>query len=154
MTASKNNPAETSTGQEIVSTRLFDAPRELVFKAWTDPNHLVHWWGPNGFTNTFHEFDLRPGGMWRFVMHGPDGTDYKNENVFVEIIKNERLVFDHVSGPLFQAIVTFADEAGKTKVTFRMIFKSAAALERFKPIIVPGNEQNFDRLAAQLAKMV
>ena len=57
--------------REIVTTRVMDAPRELVFKAWTDPDHLVHWWGPTGFTNTFHEFDLKPGGVWRFVMHGP-----------------------------------------------------------------------------------
>lgn len=64
---------------QIVSTRVFDFPRDLVFGAWTDPAHLAHWWGPKGFTNSFHEFDLRPGGNWRFVMHGPDGVDYRNQ---------------------------------------------------------------------------
>src|SRR4051794_12623895 len=98
----KNTEATATSDREIVATRVFDAPRELVFKAWTDPEHLAQWWGPTGFTNTFHEFDLRPGGVWRFVMHGPDGVDYKNENVFVEIVKPERIVFDHVSGPKFQ----------------------------------------------------
>ncbi len=88
-----------SSDREIVSTRVFDAPRERVFQAWTDPEHLARWWGPKGFTNTFHEFDPRPGGVWGFVMHGPDGVDYKNRSVFVEIVKPERIVFDHVSGP-------------------------------------------------------
>ena len=71
----KNREATATLCREIVSIRVFDFPRELVFNAWTDPEHLVHWWGPKGFTNTFHEFDLRPGGIWRFVMHGPDGRD-------------------------------------------------------------------------------
>ena len=96
-----------ASDREIVATRVFDAPRELVFRAWTDPDHLVHWWGPKGFTNTFHEFDMRPGGVWRFVMHGPDGTNYKTESVFVEIVKPERIVFDHVSAPQFRMTATF-----------------------------------------------
>src|SRR6266852_4602923 len=78
--------------REIVITRLLDAPRELAFQAWTEPQHVAHWWGPNGFTNTIHEMDVRPGGVWRFIMHGPDGTDYKNEIVYVEVVKPERLV--------------------------------------------------------------
>ena len=64
--------------RSIIGTRVFDAPRELVFSAFTDPKHLAEWWGPNGFTTTTHAFDLRPGGKWRFVMHGPDGRDYQN----------------------------------------------------------------------------
>ena len=87
---------------QIVSTRVFDFPRDLVFRAWTEPVHLAHWWGPKGFTNSFHEFDLRPGGNWRFAMHGPDGVDYKNHSVFVEIVAPERIVFDHVSGPHYR----------------------------------------------------
>jgi uncharacterized protein YndB with AHSA1/START domain len=139
--------------RKIVSTRAFDAPRELVFTAWSDPAHLAKWWGPKGFTNTFQEFDLRPGGVWRFVMHGPDGVDYKNESVFIEIVKPERIVFQHVSGPRFQVTATFASEADKTRVTFEMLFETAAECEKVKVFAVDANEQNFDRLEAQLARM-
>ena len=139
--------------RKIVSTRAFDAPCELVFTAWSDPVHLAKWWGPKDFTNTFQEFDLRPGGVWRFVMHGPDGVDYKNESVFVEIVKPERIVFRHVSGPRFQVTATFAAEAGKTRVTFEMLFETAAECERVKVYAVDANEQNFDRLEAQLRRM-
>jgi len=149
MTAHKTNTAD----REIVTTRVLNAPRELVFKAWTDPDQLVQWWGPKGFTNTFHEFDLRPGGIWRFVMHGPDGVDYQNKSVFVEVVNPERIVFDHVSGPRFQVVATFAEQAGKTTVTFRMRFESAAECDKVKAFAVEGNEQNFDRLEARLAKM-
>jgi uncharacterized protein YndB with AHSA1/START domain len=149
MTAHKTNTAD----REIVTTRVLNAPRELVFKAWTDPDQLVQWWGPKGFTNTFHEFDLRPGGIWRFVMHGPDGVDYQNKSVFVEVVNPERIVFDHVSGPRFQVVATFAEQAGKTTLTFRMRFESAAECDKVKAFAVEGNEQNFDRLEARLAKM-
>jgi uncharacterized protein YndB with AHSA1/START domain len=78
---------------------------------WTDPNHVAQWWGPKGFTNTIHEMDVRPGGVWRFVMHGPDGVDYQNKIVFIEVVKPERLVYDHVSGPKFHVTVTFTEQA-------------------------------------------
>jgi uncharacterized protein YndB with AHSA1/START domain len=72
---------------EIVSARIINAARELVFMAWTDPNHLKNWWGPAGFTNTFNEFDLRPGGRWRFIMHGPEKGNYPNDCEFIKIEK-------------------------------------------------------------------
>src|SRR5207253_3226800 len=65
--------------REIIATRIFEAPREVVFRMWTDPNHIVRWWGPNGFTTTMQEMDVRPGGVWQFIMHGPDGRDYPNK---------------------------------------------------------------------------
>lgn len=68
--------------REITISRVFNAPRELVFRAWTEPQHLAQWWGPKNFTNTFHQFDPRPGGDWRFIMHGPNGTDYPNYSVY------------------------------------------------------------------------
>jgi uncharacterized protein YndB with AHSA1/START domain len=71
-----NDDAVSTSDRENVTTRVFDAPRELVFRAWTNPKHESQWWGPNGFTNTIHEMDVRPGSVWRFVMHGPDGVDY------------------------------------------------------------------------------
>jgi uncharacterized protein YndB with AHSA1/START domain len=154
MSAKKDSSAEALSDREIVTTRVFDAPRELAFKAFSDPDHLVHWWGPKGFTNTFHEFDMRPGGIWRFVMHGLDGVNYKNESVFVEVVKPERIVFHHLK-PVheFQMTVTFVEQDGKTKLTWRMLFKSAAECDKVRVFAVEANEQNFDRLEAQLAKM-
>jgi uncharacterized protein YndB with AHSA1/START domain len=153
MSTTENNQTNTAD-REIVSTRVLNAPRELVFKAWTDPDQLVHWWGPKGFTATSQEFDPRPGGVWRFVLHGPDGVDYQNRSIFLEVVKPERIVFVQVSGPQFQVTTTFAEQAGKTRVTFRMLFESAANCDKIKAFAVEGNEQNFDRLEAQLAKMV
>jgi uncharacterized protein YndB with AHSA1/START domain len=115
----------TTAEREITTERLIEAPRELVFAAWTDPEQVVKWWGPNGFTNTIHEMDVRPGGVWRFVMHGPDGVDYQNKIVFLEVVRPERLVYDHVSGPRFRATATFAEERGKTRLVLRMVFDTA-----------------------------
>ena len=137
--------------REIVTTRILKAPRETVFNAWTDPEKLRRWWGPNGFTNTFNVFEPKPGGKWNFVMHGPDGKDYPNESVYVEVVKPARLVLHHLSAPFFQLTVLFDDLAGRTKVTFRMLFKTAVMCEGIKFIAVDGNEQNFDRLEAVLA---
>jgi uncharacterized protein YndB with AHSA1/START domain len=136
--------------REIIGTRVFDAPCALVWRAFTDPDHLKHWWGPNGFTNTFHEFDFRPGGAWRFIMHGPDGTDYKNDNLFVEIVFLERIVFDHVSYPKHRATILFEDVGGETKLIFRMVFESSDDFESVKPYAVPGLEQNLEKLALHL----
>lgn len=144
------NSSEPPSEREIVSTRIVNASRELVWRAWTDPALLAQWWGPKGFTNTFDEFDLKPGGHWHFVMHGPDGTDYKNHSVFVEIVKPERIVFDHVSGPRFQVMATFEEQAGGTKITFRQLFETVEVYNQIKKFAVEGNEQNFDRLEALL----
>jgi uncharacterized protein YndB with AHSA1/START domain len=145
--------SEPLAAREIVTTRVVGASRERVFAAWTDPECLARWWGPQGFTNTFQEFDLRPGGTWRFVMRGPDGVEYKNRSVFVDIVEPERIVFHHVSGPEFQVTATFAAQGGKTRVTFQMLFDTAAACEKIKGFAVGANEQNFDRLEAELARM-
>jgi uncharacterized protein YndB with AHSA1/START domain len=138
---------------EILSTRTFDAPRERIFQAWTDPVHLARWWGPKGFSNTFHEFELRPGGNWRFVMHGPDGVDYKNHSVFVEITEPERIVFDHVSGPHFRVIASFDEAGGKTALTYRMVFDTAAVCAQVRTFALKANEENFDRLTKELKRM-
>ncbi|EMY77801.1 hypothetical protein LEP1GSC060_2241 [Leptospira weilii serovar Ranarum str. ICFT] len=144
----------TVSDREVVSVRVVNAPKELVFKAWTDPVHLQLWWGPKGFTNTFYEFDLKPGGNWRFTMHGPDGTDHPNHSVFVEILKPERLVFDHISGHVFRVTATFEEESSnRTKVTFRMLFESLQEFEKAEKYVIEGNEQNFDKLEAELKRM-
>ena len=154
MSGATDHPTEARADREIVSTRVFDAPRERVFRAFSDPEVLARWWGPKGFTSTFHEFDLRPGGAWRFVMRGPDGTEYRNASDFVTVVSPERIVFQH-HRPMhrFQMTMTFAEDAGKTRLTWRMLFESAAELERVRPVVPAANEQNFDRLAAQLATM-
>ncbi|GEM_PF-90837 len=111
---------------EIALTRSFRAPPERVFDAWTDPAKLARWFGPDGFSTTTHEFDLRPGGTWRHTMRGPDGRDYPNKIVFVELARPDRLVYDHVSGPPFRTTVVFEKEdGGGTRMSFRMVFPDA-----------------------------
>lgn len=140
----------------IVTTRVFDAPRELVWSAWTDPNHLAQWWGPNGFTTTTSAYDLRPGGTWRFVMHGPDGRDYQNLVTFDEIVKPERLVYRHgddVEPVQFHTTVTFEDLGGKTRLTLRAQFPTADARDRVVREFgaAEGAVQTLSRLADYLA---
>jgi len=138
-----------SSAREIVITRLFNAPRDLVFAAWTDPAHIGRWFGPNGFTITMHEMDVRPGGHWRFIMHGPDGTDYLNENQYLEIVKPERLVYLHGPVPKFQATVTFENENGKTRLTMRTTFATAEEREWVVKTYhaIEGGKQTLARLA-------
>ena len=138
--------------REIVSTRVFAVSREQMFEAWTTPDRLARWWGPRGFKNTFLELNLRPGGTWRFIMHGPDGTDYRNESIFVEITHAERIVLDHVSAPKFRLIATFGAQDGKTKLTFRQVFETAEVCRKVSVYAVEANEQNFDRLEQELAR--
>lgn len=136
--------------REFVHSRLIDAPRERVFRAFSDPAHLARWWGPKGFTSTFHGFDFRPGGEWRFVMHGPDGVNYPNESVFVEVVAPERVVFEHISGHHFHMTITFAAQGAKTLVGWRQVFDTAAERERIAKVVIEANEQNLDRLAAEV----
>ena len=148
--------------REIVITRVVDAPRELVWQAMTDPRHIVHWWGPRGFTTTIEEMDVRPGGVWKHVMHGPDGTDYPNHSVFTEVVKPHRICFSHggarKGGPEanFEATWSFeAKETGQTEVTIRMVFPSAA--DRDKVVkeygAIEGGKQTLERLSEHLPKM-
>ncbi|MFP5113969.1 SRPBCC family protein [Bacillaceae bacterium C204] len=139
--------------KETVITQIFDAPRELVYQAWTQPENLAQWWGPKGFTNTFKEFDLRPGGTWEFIMHSPDGADFPNKSVFVEIVKPNRVVLNHVSGPHFQITATFEEHAGKTKFTFRQSFETEREFAKVKSFAIDGNKETIDRLEAHLEVM-
>jgi uncharacterized protein YndB with AHSA1/START domain len=146
--------------QAIITTRVYDAPRDLVWRAWTDPKHLAQWWGPNGFTTTTNAFDMRPGGVWRFVMHGPDGRDYENRITFDEIVKPERLRYRHgrddVEPALFHSTVTFEDLGGnRTRLTLHAVFPSAA--ERDRVIrdygADTGAQQTLARLGDYLSRM-
>lgn len=147
-----------TTDREILLTRVFDAPRELVFNAWIDPKHIAQWFGPTGFATTIHEMDVRPGGVWRFIMHGPDGVDYPNRIVYVEIVKPERLVYNHFSEDTdepgqFHVTMTFAEQGGKTVLSMQMLFETAAERDRVVKEYgaIEGGEQTLDRLAAYLA---
>lgn len=143
--------SEELTDRQIVTSRVIDAPREAVFRAWTDPGKLARWWGPEGFTNTFQEFDLKPGGNWRFVMKAPDGAEYPNESVFLEVAEPERFVFRHLE-PVHEFVSTsvFEDLDGRTRLTWTMVFQTADEVARVGPYIVQANEQNLDRLESVL----
>jgi uncharacterized protein YndB with AHSA1/START domain len=147
------NPGPTAD-REIVLSRLLDAPRELVFAAWTDPKQVVQWWGPRGFTTTSQEMAVTAGGVWRFVMHGPDGRDYKNKIVFTEVVKPELLVYRHAGedeteNVRFHVTVTFQAQGRKTLLTMRSLF--ATAQERDEVVTkygaLEGGKQTLERLA-------
>jgi uncharacterized protein YndB with AHSA1/START domain len=145
--------AEDAASREIVSSRTFAAPRERVFAAFVDPSRLARWWGPDGFTNTIHAFDPRPGGIWRSTMHAPDGAEYPNESVFVEVVRPERIVFRHLSAEHpYEMTITLDEQGDRTAMTWRMRHETAEACARVRPFVVAGNEQNFDRLARELAR--
>lgn len=153
-----NNTSTSVEDRELIISRVFHAPRKLVFKAWTDPEHLPQWWGPRGFTITVQEIDVRPGGVWRYVMHGPDGVDYLNKIVYIEVVSPERLVYSHGGGEedeQFRVTVTFAEQGNKTELTMRMLFKSAAELEQVVKEYgaIEGAKSTLDRLEKQLAKI-
>jgi uncharacterized protein YndB with AHSA1/START domain len=126
----------------------------LVWKVWTEPEHIAKWWGPNGFTNTIHKMDVKPDGEWEFIMHGPDGTDYKNKDVYHEVVKPERLVYTHVNAPKHEVFVNFAEiDGGKTELTMRMLFESAEQLQDVIKIFKAddGQKQTINKLEAYLA---
>jgi uncharacterized protein YndB with AHSA1/START domain len=139
---------------EIVTTRIVNFPRQLVYRAWIEPNHLKNWWGPNGFTNTFHIFDFRVGGRWSFTMHGPDKGNYQNDCTFAVIREPELLVWDRQSKPLFQVEVQFEEiTENKTRIIFKQKFKTEDECNKLRKFIPEKNEENMDRLENELKKM-
>ena len=150
-------PAEVPADRVIVTTRIVNAPRELVWTVWTDPQHLGKWWGPAGFTTTTEAIDVKVGGQWRFVMYGPDGRDYKNLITFLEVQAPSRLAYKH-GGEVdlepvdFQQTVTFEPlpgEPGRTQVTMRAVFSSAKAKDFVvrEYNAVEGGKQHLARLS-------
>jgi uncharacterized protein YndB with AHSA1/START domain len=122
--AAGNSPAASSADRELVVTRLIDAPRRLVFRAWTEPGQVARWWGPQGFVTTHCDMDIRPGGAFRCCMRSPEGTDYWKRGVYREIVEAERIVFtfawedaDGTPGQELLTTVTFADEGARTRLT-------------------------------------
>lgn len=147
-------PATPLTEREVISTRFLPAAPAVLFTLLCNPAHLSQWWGPAGFTNTFEEFDLRPGGMWRFVMHGPDGASYPMCKEFVTVEEPRRVALYHPQeGHRFWMTIDLAEQGAGSCLTWCMRFESAAELARIKPVLVTANEQNIDRLAAYLAQL-
>ena len=150
--------AKSSADREIVTTRLVDAPPERVFDAWTDPEQIVQWWGPSGFTTTTSKMEVKPGGVWRFVMHGPDGRDYQNKITYLEVVRPERLVYRHggdedLEPVSFHTTVTFTPQNYKTLITMRAVFATAKGRGRVATEYgaVEGAKQTLDRLEQHLA---
>lgn len=149
-----------TSDREIITSRIVNAPRELVYEVWTNPHHAIQWWGPQGFTNTFHEMNVKPGGVWRFIMHGPDGMDYPNKIVFKEVVRPSLLTFDHgwdvediKSDPMtFAVTVTFEAKGKTTLITMKMVFQSKAVKDEVveKYGAIEGNRQMMDKLEAYL----
>jgi uncharacterized protein YndB with AHSA1/START domain len=152
-------PASESAYRELVITRIFDAPRKVVFVTWTDPEQLKRWWGPKEFANPVCELDVRPGGAIRIHMRGPDGTVYPMTGVYREIVEPERLVFssaalDDKGNALFEVLttVTFAENGGKTKLTMRAsVTKTSREAALYLQGMEQGWTQSLDRLAKQVA---
>jgi uncharacterized protein YndB with AHSA1/START domain len=146
--------------REFTLSRLLNAPRALVWEVITDPTQITHWFGPEGFRTTTHSFDLRVGGSWRFTMHGPDGVDYFNKQVFREVVPGERLVYYHTGGLEnedeggFAASIVLADEGKKTRITLNSTFPNAEVLRQMTEQygVVEGGKQHLARLAAYLEK--
>ncbi|HEY2754527.1 MAG TPA: SRPBCC family protein [Pseudolabrys sp.] len=155
--AERNNLDLDSDPRAIIGTRTLDAPRTLVFAAWSNPKHLAQWWGPNGFTTTTHAFDVRASGGWRFVMHGPDGRDYQNRITFDEIVAPERIVYRHGGGDdvesvQFSTTVLFENLGGKTKLIWRGVFPTPE--ERARVIREYGADSGLVQTMARLVEYV
>lgn len=136
---------------EIFSSRVLNAPVETVYEAFANPLHLKEWWGPEGFTNTIHEFDLQPGGKWILTMHGPEAGNYENSSVFQIVEPMKRVVWKRVSQPLFDMEIGFNRlNDSTTEISFRMMFASAEECDKIRRLAEPKNEENFDRLEKEI----
>lgn len=143
---------ENTTDREIRLSRLLNAPVALVWEVWTNPEHIKNWWGPNGFTSTITKMDIKENGEWDLIMHGPDGTDYKNKSIFKEITKHKKLVYEHVSAPKFLATIQFEEQGEKTLLNWHMLFESK---EQFIQVVKTfkadeGLKQNGEKLEQYL----
>ncbi len=134
----------------LKTSREIAASAEKVFAAFTDGERLARWWGPAGFTNTFHTFEFEADGRWIYTMHGPDGKDYPNESSFREVSPSERIVIDHVSLPKYELIISFDENDGKTTVSWKQTFENETFATKMNDFLATANEQNLDKLAAEI----
>lgn len=133
------------------TTRDIPATVEQVFAAIAQPARLARWWGPAGFTNTFEVCEFKPGGRWSFTMHGPDGQHFPNESMFAEIVPPNMVVVQHVSEPRFRLTISLTAVATGTRIAWVQEFEQADLASKLAHIVVPANEQNLDRLTAEVA---
>jgi len=138
-------------GATFQSRRLLAFSAQRVFEAFARPELLARWWGPNGFTNSFEAFEFKPGGRWKFVMHGPDGSHHPNESVFVDVAPPSRLVIQHVSAPRFVLTIDLEARDDGTELSWTQTFEDSALAKRIAHIVVPANEENLGRLQSVLA---
>jgi uncharacterized protein YndB with AHSA1/START domain len=140
--------------RELRISRVLNAPIELVWEVWTNPEHLKHWWGPHGFTNTILKMDVRENGEWNLIMHGPDGKDYKNKTIYKEIIKHRKIVYQHYA-PKFLATIEFEAQGEKTKIDWHMLFETREQfIHTVKTVRADeGLKQNIERISEYLEKM-
>lgn len=133
------------------TSRVFAAAPEQVFAAFAAPERLARWWGPDGFRNTFDQFEFKPGGLWRFTMHGPDGSNYPNESRFVAISPESEIVIRHLSQPCFQLTIALQPEGAGTRVNWEQAFDLPEVAAAVAHVVVPANEQNLTRWEAEVA---
>lgn len=139
---------------EIFSSRILNSPVEIVYQAFENPMHLKNWWGPKGFTNTFHEFDLKPNGNWKLTMHGPEKGNYENSAIFKTVIPNKLVSWKRISQPLFDMEIAFEKlDDNNSEISFKMIFETVEECEKLRKFVVPNNEENFDRLEQVILNM-
>jgi uncharacterized protein YndB with AHSA1/START domain len=149
------NEKSNTADRELKITRLLNAPVALVWKVWTEPEHIKNWWGPNGFTNSISEMNVTPGGKWNLVMHGPDGTDYDNRSIYKEVVKHKRIVYEHISPPKILFTIEFEAQGDKTLLLWTLLFESKEVLEDAvkKFGAAEGLKQNVEKLAVHLEGM-
>src|SRR4051794_21742416 len=144
----KSNTAD----RELIITRTVRAPVELVWEVWTNPAHIANWWGPDGFTNTITKMEVRPGGVWELIMHGPDGTDYPNKSIFKEILPLKKIVYEHISVPHILATIRFEELGAQTGIHWHMLFDSREefieVVKKYKADL--GLKQNVARMVVYL----
>src|SRR6201989_3291489 len=146
--------------REIVISRVIDAPRELVFEAFTEVRHLAQWWGPGGFSSTTRSFEFRAGGAWDFVMHGPDGTDYQEWITWTEIVPPERIALVHGESRgdrnAFESVLTFAPEGAATRIEMHTVFPTKELRDEVveKYHAIEGGQETLNNLAAYVTELV
>jgi hypothetical protein len=135
---------------ELSTARWFEASGDEIYEAFQNPECLARWWGPVGFTSTFHSFEFEPGGEWKFTMHSPQGADFPNESRFVELIPGKRVVIEHVCAPYFTLFIDLTPSGNGTRLSWVGRFRTVEECERVRKFAGPANEENLDRLAAEL----
>lgn len=146
---------DNTTNRQLRITEMINAPVELVWKVWTNPKHVAQWWGPNGFTNTIHTMEVAEAGEWRLTMHGPDGKNYPNKSVFVEIVRQKKIVFQHFN-PDYIATIIFTPVEKQTFLEWTMLFETTEMFETVVKVFKAdeGLKQNVEKLTAYIETLL